>query len=98
MYALAGLGKDYDTVSALFEFSEKPLTLNDLLPRLLAAEQRVAAADRPQEHHAMQASPSRPEQRICYFCGKTGHIQRYCLARKHDQPARHVAAFGNIAL
>ena len=50
MSVLAGLPKEYDTVVAVLELSDSALMLDDLLAKLLQAEQRYTRTDQGEEH------------------------------------------------
>ena len=90
--------RDHQFIATLHDFCEERVALFDLLQRLAPSEERCAATDAVAEHLAMQAYPARPDQRQCPCCERSGHIQGYCLAKKDDQQARHVAAMGNVVL
>ena len=54
MYALAGLPRQYDIVATILNSTEKDRNLDELLPRLLAVDQRSQSAYQ-REESAMQA-------------------------------------------
>ena len=93
MYARAGLPQQYDIVATIFDLTEKALSLDELLPRLLAGEQQSKPAYQTEEV-SMQAYHQRGshDTRACHYCKKTGHLIRHCLQRKRDEQARHAAA------
>lgn len=101
LYALAGLSQQYDVVATIFDFTEKELSLDDLLPRLLAVAQRSQPAHQPQEvaYQAYHQQGTR-DTRTCHYCKRTGHLIRHCLQRKRDEQVRHAAcaAMTNLAV
>lgn len=101
MYALAGLPSQYDVVATIFDFTEKELSLDDLLPRLVAVKQQSQPAYQPEEaaYEAYHQQGSR-DTRTCAYCKRTGHLIRHCLQRKREEQARHAAcaAMTNLAV
>ena len=82
--------------------TDKDVSVDDILPKLMVVEQRLHSSDteRSQFHEtALKAT----ETCTCFYCGKKGHLKRNCLLRKreeaHGSPqSKMVQSFGAIAL
>lgn len=102
---LAGLPPAYDTVVTVLETStDADMKLDDLLPKLMPVEQKMAQGESSHSGEAAllanrKKSFGSKETRSCYYCGKVGHIQQNCLKKKQEEvtnrPRRH---FSSIAL
>lgn len=83
---LAGLPQQYETVVTVLESStDAELKLDDLLPKLLPVEHKLYHQESSSWHNeaalAAKRYPGnqrRKETRICYKCGKRGHIAKDC--------------------
>ena len=101
---LAGLPAVYDTVVTVLETTtDKDMSLEDILPKLLQVEQRERQMERPDER-ALMAKPSsgfggggKPggggqqggaDNRTCFYCKKKGHIKADCRKKKWDDARR----------
>ena len=96
---LAGLPAHFDTVVTVLETtSDKDMSLEDILPKLLQVEQRERQKERPDER-ALMAKPRNSfgsgrghhvdkRGKICHYCGKKGHFKAECDKKRRDE-ARH---------
>jgi len=81
---LAGLPKHFETIVTVLETSsESDLKLDEMLPKLMAFEQRKESTDiapmtRGEAALAAKQRPRYPETRTCYKCGERGHIAKNC--------------------
>lgn len=85
---LAGLSTEYDGVVTALEGGVTELTFEDVMPKLLAAEQRVGHLKSPLglgiEHahvmiqKGMRNTANMPRVVMCWNCGKQGHVRRNC--------------------
>ena len=108
---LAGLPRAYETAVTVLETStDADISLDDILPKLMSVEQRLAKTDsaRPSEtalaaqrksgidSRSLRAQHS---SRRCYVCGQKGHIARDCLERRdRSQQGSTAVHYSTIAL
>lgn len=96
MSLVAGLPKEFDNVVAVLEYSDKPLKLDEILAKLLLAEQRFTRSDKGEDHAYLgrvdTAGRYKPSTRGaegsnkgCWYCGKPGHIKTECRKKKAGQ-------------
>lgn len=77
---LAGLPPAYGTISTVLTTGDQALKIDTMLPKLMHVEQQM----KPEEYQrpdatALMAKPNGyPDMRICYKCGKRGHIAKNC--------------------
>lgn len=98
---LAGLPKEYETLVAILEASDKELDLDEVQAKLLHVEQRLTRQEE-QETSAYLARgfkktpnksgrpPFKPTsndkmEKECFYCHKKGHIKAECRKRMHDE-------------
>ena len=98
MQFLAGLPPTYNMVSTVLVSNDRPLKIDEILPKLLPIEQ-LAQPERPSEAALYGNAPvsgnggrdrsnqpqPRKDDRRCFYCGKGGHIARDCMKKKRDQ-------------
>lgn len=77
---LAGLRKEFDTVVTVLETNaDKDITLDEMLPKLMSAEQRMEEQEfKVKEEATALAAKHFKETRKCYKCGMKGHIAKNC--------------------
>lgn len=98
---MAGLPPAFNMISTVLMNSEKELHLDDMLPKLLQAEQmmqpeRIAEAALIAKPGGFGGTPGRldkfqskmTEKRTCFYCKKPGHLASQCLRKKRDQARR----------
>lgn len=100
---LAGLPPGYDTIVTVLETStDRDVSLDEVLPKLISAEQRLNSTEMERSHihdTALTAKRSnkhwsnqdRTETRTCYVCGKTGHIAKNCFKRGNQKFSATIA-------
>ena len=103
---MAGLPATYDMITTVLLSSDKELSLEDMLPKLLQAEQMMqperaneaALYAKPGKgygkrfagHGQPSGGPPRKETRTCFYCKKTGHLKQNCFKWKQDLAAGNV--------
>jgi gag-polypeptide of LTR copia-type/Zinc knuckle len=101
---LVGLPEDFKMVVTIIRSSDKPLTIMDVLPKLLQEDQLLRRMDKPEDTAAAFYSKAFRNKRQplkvggsvqpqeCWYCGKTGHFKQDCKKRAADEA---VAGWGN---
>jgi hypothetical protein len=97
-YVLAGLRKEYEVVVAIFEATDKELELDDVLARLLSVEQRVSRDNEGDVKVLYSKTNNKHAEKVCYYCGKKGHIKANCFKRQQDEKEKKEFAGIAVAL
>jgi hypothetical protein len=105
---LAGLPSAYNMMRTVIMGSDTALTIDQMLPKLLAVEQEALREQpRRSSEAALAATPGRSapggppryggslrpnsssapsnRDRQCFYCGRRGHIERFCRDKQRDQ-------------
>ena len=110
---LNGMPEEYSILSTVLSASDKELTLQDMLSRLLIVENKVsrptaegkAYVARPEGAPAARgqgrgSGPSRPagkETRKCHNCGQPGHLKKDCWKRQREEQGSNEKPHGQRA-
>jgi gag-polypeptide of LTR copia-type/Zinc knuckle len=106
---LVGLQEDFKVVVTIIRSSDKPLTIMDVLPKLLQEDQLLRRMDKHEDTAAAFYSKAFKNKRQppkvggsvqpqeCWYCGKTGHFKQDCKKRAADEAVAGWAS-GGIAL
>lgn len=89
VYLLASLPDSYNVLVTALEANEEIPKLEVVIERILHQERkaREKCKAEPSNETAMASRrvPKRKSKPKCYHCGKMGHIERYCWAKKEGQ-------------
>ena len=84
---LAGLPHDFSVIQTLLENTDKELTLDEVLAKLLPVQQRAneqegRVYDDP--YAKQKALSARQSDHRCWNCNQPGHIRRNCLTTRAE--------------
>jgi hypothetical protein len=97
MCILAGLPGEYDTVVTVLELNEDKLEVDEVLAKLLQAEQRLGHGEKNDNRAYFTGKPIKQKIRAgsggtatgtnkeCWYCGKPGHLKADCRKKKRDE-------------
>ena len=107
---LAGLPAHYNMMVTVLTATQTEISLDDILPKLLQVETQQQADLKDERaltarhgndfnggHHGKRGHNERAGSRTCYYCGKVGHIERYCRKKERDEAA-NTKVYSAIAL
>ena len=93
LQVLVGLPQGYEVAVGIFQFQDD-LDLDELLPKLLLAEQRLQeqgdleAVRVTETAYAAYGAPKHVPRRdlgACFYCNKQGHAQKNCHQRESGE-------------
>jgi len=87
VYLLASLPDSYNVLVTSLEANAEVPKLEVVIERILHQERKTKEKEADSTNETAMTSrrvPCRPKPK-CYNCGKMGHIQRYCRAKKEGQ-------------